>query len=67
MRKSHMAGRLPSDRIIVRAERTAEAHRTTAPATRGTGVRKAPVARTTAPRRGATMDYQMGFTSGPSH
>jgi hypothetical protein len=68
MRKTQGPGRRPADRIVLRAERVPDP-RPTAPvsrpfvhparcADRGQGI---------APRDGVTMDYQMGFTSGPSN
>jgi hypothetical protein len=70
MRKPQMAGRRPSERIIVRADRSTEAPNATGPAMRGARPHKkpaAPIGRTASTRQGATMDYQMGFTSGSSH
>jgi hypothetical protein len=66
MRKTQMAGRRPSDRIAVRAETAGTALRLQGPAARRTMTERR-VKPVPADRRGATMDYQMGFTSGPSN
>ncbi len=67
MRKTQMAGPRPSDRIAVRADTAGTALRL-----QGQDLRRRPEAErrvkpAIADRRGATMDYQMGFTSGSSN
>jgi hypothetical protein len=68
MRKTQVSGRRPADRIVLRAERVGHA-RPTAPVARtlrpSRELRK--IAANASPRSGVTMDYQMGFTSGPSN
>jgi hypothetical protein len=67
MRKPHMAGHGPSERIVVRPERTAGTARLKGPKPRDLRTPVKPEGRAGNARRGVTMDYQMGFTSGPSH
>jgi hypothetical protein len=66
MRKTQMAEHRRSERIVVRAEDGGGSVRLQGQARRADAATKPStlVART---RRGATMDYQMGFTSGPSN
>ncbi len=68
MRKTQGKGRGPADRIVLRAERSGPP-RPAAPVSRtlppSRELRK--VAASATPRKGVTMDYQMGFTSGPSN
>ena len=66
MRKPHMAGHGPSERIVVRPERTADTARLKGPKPRDLRTPVKPESRTRSARRGVTMDYQMRFTSGPS-
>ncbi|MDG4647214.1 hypothetical protein P6F26_02050 [Roseibacterium sp. SDUM158017] len=66
MRKTQMAELRRSGRIVVRAESTGGSPRTTAPVRRAETPVKRPTPAVRTPR-GATMDYQMGFTSGPSN
>ena len=69
MRKTQGSGLRSADRIVLRTERDGES-RPSVPVTRtprtAAEPRKLPAA-VARRRRGATMDYQMGFTSGPSH
>jgi hypothetical protein len=67
MRKTHLAGRKPSDRIVVRAEHGRGEARANGPVPRGVRDLPKPAKRLAGVRKGATMDYQMGFTSGPSN
>jgi hypothetical protein len=68
MRKSHVQGHGPADRIVLRDARSGPS-RPAAPASRllrpSREMRK--IAAKATPRNGVTMDYQMGFTSGPSN
>jgi hypothetical protein len=67
MRMTQGTGRRPGDRIVLRTER-AGLPRPAAPASRtlrpSNELRK--IAANASRRDGVTMDYQMGFTSGPS-
>ncbi len=68
MRKTQGQGRRPADRIVLRAERTgpsrpaASVSRTLPPSRELRAI-----AASATSRKGVTMDYQMGFTSGPSN
>ena len=68
MRKTQGTGRLPADRIVLRTERSGQIRpgtpvsRTLRPSRE---LRK--IAANASARDGVTMDYQMGFTSGPSN
>lgn len=71
MRKTQGQGRRPSDRIVLRAGHGTErigSSRTATPAARALrpSVEPRKLAANAAPRGEATMDYQMGFTSGSS-
>jgi hypothetical protein len=66
MRKPQASGRSPADRIVLRTARTAKVRTSPTPARHpGTGPATRVIAG--AGRGEATMDYQMGFTSGPSN
>jgi hypothetical protein len=66
MRKTQMAGRRPTERIAVRAETTGTSLRLQGPAPRRAEEAAAPVKPGEVGPDGATMDYQMGFSSGSS-
>ncbi len=68
MRKTQASGRRPADRIVLRAER-AGSSRPCASASRTLRTSREPrkIAAKAPARTGVTMDYQMGFTSGPSN
>jgi hypothetical protein len=68
MRKTQGPGRRPADRIVLRAGHAGPSRPTLSVSRplRPTGALRRVVAKA-APRDGVTMDYQMGFTSGPSN
>jgi hypothetical protein len=66
MRKTQLAGRSPTDRIAVRAEGTGTSLRLQGPAPRRAEDAAKPAKGGKVRRDGATMDYQMGFSSGSS-
>jgi hypothetical protein len=68
MRKTQGPGHRPADRIVLRAERAGLSRPTVLASRplRPSGALRQ-IAAKAAPRRGVTMDYQMGFTSGPSN
>lgn len=66
MRKPQASGRRPADRIVLRTARTTKVRPSQVLARRsGPDPETRKLAR--ALRGEATMDYQMGFTSGPSN
>ncbi|MFW5655515.1 MAG: hypothetical protein ACOCYW_07700 [Roseicyclus sp.] len=68
MRKPQVSGRRPADSIVLRTARTTSARTTSMPARRPGPEAEAEARKlATARRGGATMDYQMGFTSDPAH
>jgi hypothetical protein len=66
MRKPQASGHGPADRIVLRAAR-APNMRTSHMTSRRTGTDPQPRKLASGGGDGATMDYQMGFTSGPSN